>query len=266
MSIEFEDLIHENLEIQVRDYCIRGLALHRHFPDLGEVELHNHPDNEQALLYLRGKGVQVIEQDEISVRRGSLVFLSRGIRHGFRREREQSPLCLSLSFTCPDRERWEQHTLLNSGVLGGVERHLRRLAASDNGLVIAALILEILTWIEAAARNSAVPTGPWTLKVQRILQTHDFTALTASGIAAELGQDPDVLNRHLRRESNQSTGRMLTDARLERARNLLRDSTLTIGEVAEKVGTLDPNYFSRWFRQHSGQSPSHWRASEVDKA
>ncbi len=48
--------------------------------------------------------------------------------------------------------------------------------------------------------------------------------------------------------------------RLEKAKNLLSETAgMTISEVAYKVGFDDPNYFSRVFSDHFGQSPNSMR-------
>ena len=47
--------------------------------------------------------------------------------------------------------------------------------------------------------------------------------------------------------------------RIERAKQLLVDSGLTVGECADTLGFSDVNYFSRLFRKIAGVSPSKYR-------
>ena len=47
--------------------------------------------------------------------------------------------------------------------------------------------------------------------------------------------------------------------RMEKARDLLLGTRLSIREVGEAVGCPDQNYFSRLFKKHSGLSPSEFR-------
>lgn len=51
----------------------------------------------------------------------------------------------------------------------------------------------------------------------------------------------------------------LINARIERARQLLLESDFTIGAVAEAVGFRNIFFFSRQFRQRTGQTPSEFR-------
>lgn len=51
----------------------------------------------------------------------------------------------------------------------------------------------------------------------------------------------------------------LTQFRLEEAKSLLRNSTLKVFEIAEKVGYEDPHYFSYNFRKNIGMTPLQYR-------
>lgn len=47
--------------------------------------------------------------------------------------------------------------------------------------------------------------------------------------------------------------------RISRAKSLLRDTELTIDEIAHRVGFDDPNYFRQLFKQFEGAPPSQYR-------
>lgn len=57
--------------------------------------------------------------------------------------------------------------------------------------------------------------------------------------------------------------RFLTDARMASARDLLKNSQLSITTIAAMVGHPDPTVFGRIFKREHGQSPREWRASQV---
>lgn len=65
---------------------------------------------------------------------------------------------------------------------------------------------------------------------------------------------------HLFREvMGQSPVSYLTEARIRRAEELLFDTALPVSAVAEAVGIKSPYYFSRFFKKHTGISPSDYR-------
>ncbi|NRA39818.1 MAG: helix-turn-helix transcriptional regulator, partial [Planctomycetes bacterium] len=53
--------------------------------------------------------------------------------------------------------------------------------------------------------------------------------------------------------------RFLTDMRMQRARELLADSSLSIGNIASLVGHPDPTVFGRIFKREHGLTPRDYR-------
>lgn len=65
---------------------------------------------------------------------------------------------------------------------------------------------------------------------------------------------------HLFREcTGVSPSRYLTDIRMEKAKQLLVDTDLSVQDAAAMVGFSDANYFSRQFRRSTGYSPVQYR-------
>ncbi len=80
--------------------------------------------------------------------------------------------------------------------------------------------------------------------------------LTLEDIAAEVGLSPSRLNALFRQCYGTSLIKWRDRMRLQKARELLQHSTLSVGQIAEQVGYQDALYFSRRFRKEFGQSPS----------
>jgi YesN/AraC family two-component response regulator len=49
---------------------------------------------------------------------------------------------------------------------------------------------------------------------------------------------------------------------MEKAREMLASGTLSVKEVAARVGYANGNYFSKVFRRHCGFSPSEYQLKE----
>jgi AraC-like DNA-binding protein len=77
-------------------------------------------------------------------------------------------------------------------------------------------------------------------------------------VARQSGYHPDHLTRRLKRETGLGLRAMRTRLRLEKAQQAIREKP-TIAEAATMAGFEDPNYFTRWFRRHCGQTPSEFR-------
>ena len=55
----------------------------------------------------------------------------------------------------------------------------------------------------------------------------------------------------------------LSEIRLKRAKYLLRETNKSMGDVAEGTGFNSPAYFTTFFKQHTGKTPSEYRKSPV---
>jgi AraC-like DNA-binding protein len=65
--------------------------------------------------------------------------------------------------------------------------------------------------------------------------------------------------RRFRLQFGQSPARFVIETRLERARQLLRETNLTLDQIAHALGYTNAQFFARQFRQFCGQTPGQWR-------
>jgi AraC-like DNA-binding protein len=79
---------------------------------------------------------------------------------------------------------------------------------------------------------------------------------TVTQVAASVKRNPDYVNRLFRRELKQSCRTYLAHRRMERARDMLVDVTLSLKEIAARIGIRSAASFSRTCQQH-------WRCSAV---
>lgn len=77
--------------------------------------------------------------------------------------------------------------------------------------------------------------------------------------AKSLGVSQKALTMHLSRALGKSPRTILQERSLLKARRLLAYSELSIAEIGYALGFEDANYFSRFFRQHGGLTPSAFR-------
>lgn len=78
-------------------------------------------------------------------------------------------------------------------------------------------------------------------------------------LAKFLAMSDSQLYRKLKAISNTSTAIFIRKVRLEKGKELLKSSDLSISEVAYAVGFNDPNWFSKTFKAEFNQSPSEIR-------
>lgn len=93
--------------------------------------------------------------------------------------------------------------------------------------------------------------------VEENLDNIDFKT---DDFAEKLGMSKTLVYIKLKKLLNMAPNEYLLNIRFNKAKELLlRDRDLTIAEVAYEVGFSEPNYFSRAFKQHVGQTPSAFR-------
>jgi len=83
-------------------------------------------------------------------------------------------------------------------------------------------------------------------------------------LAERAGYSVDHFSRVFRDRMGQSPRDFQINARIDRARQLLSESSLTVSQIADALGYRDVYFFSRQFKQRTGRSPTdHRRAGPV---
>ena len=67
------------------------------------------------------------------------------------------------------------------------------------------------------------------------------------------------LSKLLNKETGQNFSEILNGVRIDKAKLLLKDPALRIGDIAEQVGFLDITHFSRVFKKLEGISANEYR-------
>ncbi len=83
--------------------------------------------------------------------------------------------------------------------------------------------------------------------------------LTLNELAAAASVTASHLVRTFKTAVGQTPMRMLWELRIQRGAELLRDTGLSVAEVAYRVGFSNPYHFSRRFKAQFGVGPKHWR-------
>lgn len=112
----------------------------------------------------------------------------------------------------------------------------------------------------AITRNDRPPVSrrPVRAAVNYILQNYN-RPLTMDDVARQVNLSPAYFSLLFKQELQQTFTEFLREARMTRAKELLRDGDLAVSEIARLVGYEDANYFSRVFKKRMGVSPLDYR-------
>jgi len=150
--------------------------------------------------------------------------------------------------------------------LAGCLRDLReagRGAACEEVATVGHLYRFLSILIEAHGASSPSPRAlseEYALRAVRYIEGAYGRPVSIGAIAAHLGIDRTHLFRVFRRHLGRSPQEYLLEYRIRKACELLRGTTLGVGEVACSVGFDQPAHFSAAFRARRGMSPREFRA------
>ena len=88
---------------------------------------------------------------------------------------------------------------------------------------------------------------------------HYMEPLSLESLAARFVINKNYLSSRFHREVGMTLTDYINKTRVQQAEKLLRKTTLSMQDIAEKCGFSDANYFTRTFRKVNGQSPNQFR-------
>lgn len=109
------------------------------------------------------------------------------------------------------------------------------------------------------------PENDFILNIQEIIEKNILNLdFNVENLCQLIGISHSQLHRKLMALIGISPNKLIRQIKLQRAKGLLENPQLNIGQVAINSGFNDPGYFSRIFKRESGMTPQKWR-SELPK-
>lgn len=135
---------------------------------------------------------------------------------------------------------------------------LGELAQLLAGHLAGATEARLLREVQAKARSTPVRRA--------LAMAEEFHArpLTIQSVARETGLSPSRLAHCFSAEVGTPFHQYLTALRLNRAKALLRGSSLPVGEIAQRTGFCNQNHFSTVFSRAVGVPPAAYRHAQQD--
>ena len=106
--------------------------------------------------------------------------------------------------------------------------------------------------------NKKIPS--WAQELKEIIQDHIDTSLTLKELSKNLDISPSYLSREFSKYfENLSFGEYIRKQRIEKAKELMKNNSYSLTEIAYLTGFSDQSHFTRIFFKHVGQNPSEFR-------
>lgn len=97
------------------------------------------------------------------------------------------------------------------------------------------------------------------VEVKSFVQAHYGEKLSVAQIAEMINMSESRFAHVFKKEAGISFWEYVNQVRMDQAEKLLRETDLRIGDIAEKIGVDNANYFSAQFKKRKGKSPLAYR-------
>ena len=124
------------------------------------------------------------------------------------------------------------------------------------------MVREYCTYVQRYSLRNYSPL------VQRVINHINLnlqTALSLKSLSAMCFISPSYLSNIFKQETGQTLTDYINTQRMKRAELLLGRSEEPIAQVAEKVGILDVNYFTKMFKKTTGVTPTQYRRDHRER-
>ena len=140
-----------------------------------------------------------------------------------------------------------------------VDYLLKPVNAEELAALLTRLEAVLLAREKTVVPNREISAEQIVQKVMIYLRENYSEQIDFASVAEAHAISAPYLSRLFHEYAGISPSQYLTGYRMEQAKKLLRDSRLTIGEIAARVGYPDPFHFSKVFKNKVGVSPSQFR-------
>lgn len=122
------------------------------------------------------------------------------------------------------------------------------------------LLVSVERWAAGEAAQSLCPEipDPEVLRLWHLINEYVGHPAEFSRRIGDLA-GYDSLRHRFKDVFGASPTQLLLQLRMQKAKNLLLDTPMSIAEIAESLGYERQHEFARAFRKHTGSSPSEWR-------
>lgn len=240
---------------------------------------HLHPDGVYHYIYvLQGGGGIRIGEKYFDFIPGMMYLTAPEVPHDFFSSEDAPLLTIEFKFTVPDRELDEQCRALplcvdcRSGALQklvtGMWRETERKRFRYEQLLAAQSyeMLYLLQRAEQEARGGENTALNELQPVFRYITDHLNTEITLTDLAEAAHLEKTYFTKKFKRLTGTTPMEYVRTARMEKAKDLLSYSDMSITQIAEALGFQSLHHFSNMFLKNTGVSPRKYKRAMEPKS
>ena len=100
---------------------------------------------------------------------------------------------------------------------------------------------------------------------QNLIEHNLSGQISVADLAEKLGINPSYLTRIFKQKHSKSPKDYILDHKIKRAKELLKNTDVSVTDIARSVGFDDPLYFSRLFKKRTTLTPTEYRVKKQSK-
>lgn len=219
---------------------------------------------------LEGEGYVTQNGRDTAVTAGKIYILKKGDDHNYYSSSENPwrKIFMNLYGDLPVRMLFE-YNLQDSCIFDGhelkylfdqIEQAVKR---GDNSVEcharLCGIYVEIVTRLSIMQRLKVA--DPEAARVKEHLDSNTNRMVNNQELADIIFRSNDYMIKHFKKQYGLTPYEYQLREKINIACSLLKNSAMTVSEIAESVGYSDPHYFSGLFKSRRGQSPAKYRRS-----
>ncbi len=100
------------------------------------------------------------------------------------------------------------------------------------------------------------------IRFKETIKLHLYSNLNTKELATLCNMSLSSFKREFKKEFNDTPTNFINNKKLDKAKELLSITDISISEIAYEIGFNDPLYFTRFFKNNTGVSPTRFRNSQ----
>ena len=241
------------------------------------------------------KGDIICSRDGIEevLKEGEVLFHKPGVSHALKADGKRAPNVFIISFECKSeaiRFFEESHLILDSGLLHLIfaiieegkrtfdspysdpqikkMKLLEKTALGGQQLIknyLELLLINLMRNEIESCRSSAVFLSSEKFnerisdKVIEFMKAHVSEKLSVSDICATIHYNKSYIFRQFKKTTGYSLMAYFVKLKIQSAKEMLRETKMSILEISDALSFDTANYFSKTFKKHTGYTPSTYR-------
>lgn len=116
--------------------------------------------------------------------------------------------------------------------------------------------------VREVANNKETQSGGVVAKAKSYINANYHKEISLDEVSREVDISPYYFSKIFKDETGENFIEYVTGIRMEKAKELLVSSGLSMKEICAKIGYSDPNYFSRTFKKNVGVTPTEYKEGQ----